>query len=146
MNVERHEMMLKGCNAVAAMDGKATYPSGRAPSPVVTSSRTVRYATVGGSTTKLSGAIRTLLAIVRPSAILIPHTLRRIGHNEIDNLVRQRTQYARAITLKNLIDREHGGASASIGGIADARPQSRRAQRSRIEDRRRRRVRLRTRP
>ena len=72
--------------------------------------------------------------------------LRRIGHDEIDNLIRQRTQHASAITLKNLIDREHGGASASIGGIADARPQSRRAQRSRIEDRRRRRVRPRARP
>ena len=30
LDIEQHEMMLDGCNAVAAMDGKATYPSGRA--------------------------------------------------------------------------------------------------------------------
>lgn len=72
----------------------------------------------------------------RPTfAVLIAHTVRRIGYHEIHKRIWQPPQYASAITLKNFVDREHDGMSIGIGGFADALPRSRRAERS-IETRR----------
>ena len=50
-------------------------------------------------------------------AILITDAVGWIGDDKVDVRVWQLSQYARAITLQDFVDREHGGISVGIGGL-----------------------------